>query len=50
MILTVDDDPIFGQIIITLMKLVRHSDIEKGYKSVMESLYQNRLNSDLGDM
>ena len=44
-ILTVDDDPIFNQIVITLMRVIRHSDMDKAYKNVMESLYQERLKS-----
>lgn len=49
-VLTVDDDPIFNQIIITLMRVIRHSDMDKAYKGVMESLYQEKLNSNFGDI
>jgi mRNA-degrading endonuclease RelE of RelBE toxin-antitoxin system len=43
-ILTVDDDPIFEQIIITLLHVVRHSSLDKVFKGIAESLYQKRLN------
>lgn len=43
MILTVDEDPIFGQVIFTLFRVVKHDELDKAYKSVAESLYQNLL-------
>jgi len=45
-ILTVDEDPIFEQIIITLLHVVRHSSLDKVFKGIAESLYQQRLNGD----
>ncbi|WP_208766607.1 hypothetical protein [Nostoc flagelliforme] len=42
-ILTVDEDPIFGQVIFTLFRVVKHDDLDKAYKSVAESLYQGLL-------
>ncbi len=42
-ILTVDEDPIFGQVIFTLFRVVKHDELDKAYKSVAESLYQNLL-------
>lgn len=39
-----DEDPIFDSVIITLLKIFRHKDIEKNFKSVAESLYQQFLN------
>ncbi|HIF5693432.1 hypothetical protein [Vibrio parahaemolyticus] len=45
-ILTVDEDPIFEQVIITLLHVVRHSSLEKTFKSIAESLYQKHLNGD----
>ncbi|MEH2358323.1 hypothetical protein [Nostoc sp.] len=39
-ILTVDEDPIFGQVIFTLFRVVKHDDLDKAYKGVAESLYQ----------
>ena len=44
-ILTVDDDPIFDQTIITLLHVVRHSSLEKVFKGIAESLYQNHIAS-----
>ncbi|MEH2312621.1 MAG: hypothetical protein V7K35_14735 [Nostoc sp.] len=39
-ILAVDEDPIFGQVIFTLFRVVKHDDLDKAYKDVAESLYQ----------
>jgi hypothetical protein len=41
LILSVDEDPIFGQVIFTLFRVVKHDDLDKAYKSVAESLYQD---------
>lgn len=43
LILTIDEDPIFDQTIITLFRVVKHSDISKAYDSVAESLYQDLI-------
>ena len=42
-VLTVDEDPIFGQVIFTLFRVVKHDELDKAYKGVAESLYQNLL-------
>jgi hypothetical protein len=42
-ILTVDEDPIFGQVIFTLFRVIRHHDLNKAYQNVAESLYQEIL-------
>lgn len=42
-ILTVDEDPIFGQVIFILFRVVKHDELDKAYKSVADSLYQNLL-------
>ncbi|MCC5660483.1 hypothetical protein LC608_26595 [Nostoc sp. XA010] len=42
-ILTVDEDPIFGQVIFTLFRVVKHDELDKAYKGVAESLYQGLL-------
>lgn len=42
-ILTVDEDPIFGQVIFTLFRVVKHDELEKAYQGVAESLYQELL-------
>lgn len=42
-ILAVDEDPIFGQVIFTLFRVVKHDDLDKAYKGVAESLYQGLL-------
>lgn len=42
-ILTVDDDPIFDQIIVTLWRMVQHDDLTKAFNSIAESLYQQSM-------
>jgi mRNA-degrading endonuclease RelE of RelBE toxin-antitoxin system len=42
-ILAVDEDPIFGQVIFTLFRVVKHDDLGKAYQGVAESLYQEIL-------
>ena len=44
-IMTVDEDPLFDQIIITLLHVVRHSGLEKVFKGMAESIYQSQLHS-----
>lgn len=43
MILAVDEDPIFGQVIFTLFRVVKHNDLDTAYKGVAEVLYQELL-------
>ncbi len=43
-ILTFEKDPLFNQSVMTLMRVVRHSDLDKTFKSVSESLYQDMVN------
>lgn len=43
LILTIDEDPIFDQTIITLFRVVKDSDISKAYDAVAESLYQDLI-------
>ncbi|WP_017301729.1 hypothetical protein [Nodosilinea nodulosa] len=40
MILTVDEDPIFEQVIFTLYRVVKHDDLNNAYQGIAESLYQ----------
>lgn len=42
-VLAVDEDPIFGQVIFTLFRAVEHTDLDKAYKTIAESLYQELL-------
>lgn len=42
-LLTIDDDPIFGQIIITLLRVVQRADIETAYIQTARALYRHRL-------
>ena len=43
-ILTFEDDPIFEQTIITLLRVVRHKSLERAFKGIAESLYQGKVN------
>lgn len=47
LILAVDEDPIFGQIIFTLFRVVKHDDLDRAYQGVAESLYQDMLHQNL---
>jgi hypothetical protein len=40
-ILTVDDDPLFDQVIVTLMRVVKRPDLYNAYTSVAKTLYQS---------
>ncbi|NER49953.1 MAG: hypothetical protein F6J92_25390 [Symploca sp. SIO1A3] len=42
-ILAVDEDPIFGQVIFTLFRAVQHKALDKAYQGVAESLSQELL-------
>jgi hypothetical protein len=43
----VDEDPIFGQVIFTLFRVVKYDDLDKAYQNVAESLYQDMLHHNL---
>jgi hypothetical protein len=45
-ILTVDEDPIFGQVIFTLFRVVPHDKLGQAYAGVAESLYQELIHSE----
>jgi hypothetical protein len=45
-ILTVDGDPISGQVIFTLFRAIQHDNLDKAYKSIAEALYQDFLRQD----
>ncbi|MEA5621291.1 hypothetical protein VB711_26150 [Cronbergia sp. UHCC 0137] len=40
-ILTIDDDPIFGCILITLFRMVNIEDAQKAYNAIAEFIYQD---------
>jgi hypothetical protein len=40
-ILAVDEDPIFGQVIFTLFRIANEDDFNKAYQGVVESLYKD---------
>lgn len=42
-ILAIDEDPIFGQIIFTLFRAVNHPELDKAYQDVAASLYRDIL-------
>ncbi|WP_341739075.1 hypothetical protein [Microcoleus sp. CAWBG640] len=43
----VDEDPIFGQVIFTLFRVVKDDELDKAYQGVAESLYQDMLHHNL---
>ncbi|MGA3028382.1 MAG: hypothetical protein ABSF98_26845 [Bryobacteraceae bacterium] len=43
LIMAVDDDPIFGQILITLFRAVGHDKVERSYRSITHLLYRNQI-------
>jgi hypothetical protein len=45
-ILTVDEDPIFGQVVFTLFRAIQYDNLDKAYKSIAEALYQEFLHQD----
>ncbi|AUD06509.1 hypothetical protein [Spirosoma pollinicola] len=45
-ILTSEKDPLFGEHILTLFRVVRHQDLDKTYSSLAESLYQSSFNKE----
>jgi Txe/YoeB family toxin of Txe-Axe toxin-antitoxin module len=40
-ILTIDDDPIFGCILVTLFRIVQMEDAQKAYNAIAEFIYQD---------
>ncbi len=49
LIWAVDEDPIFGQVIFTLFRVVKHDDLDRAYQSVAESLYQDMPHHNLAN-
>lgn len=45
-ILTIDEDPIFDQFIVTLFRAVKQDKLNRAYQSVAESLYQELAHTD----
>ncbi len=45
-ILAVDEDPIFGQVIFTLFRVVKRDDLDKAYQGIAKCLYQEILHHD----
>ena len=45
-ILTSENDPLFDEHLLTLLKIVRHKDLEKSFKSVSESIYQSLIHKE----
>ena len=43
LIMAVDDDKVFGQILVTLFRVVRHDEEERSYRSTAHLLYRNRI-------
>lgn len=43
LILTVDDDPVFGQTLFTLFRIVRHPELGRALRSVAQTIYGDQL-------
>jgi len=43
LIVAVDDDPVFGQTLVTLFRAVRHDQVECSYRSIAHLLYGNQI-------
>ena len=41
LIFSIDEDPIFDQLLITLFRMVRPDNLEKAFRSIASSLYQS---------
>lgn len=39
-ILAIDEDPLFDQKIVTLIRVVKHDDLDRAFNSIAKSLYQ----------
>jgi hypothetical protein len=48
LIMTVDDDPVFGRILITLFRVVSHDKVETAYRSISHLLYRNKVEKNGG--
>lgn len=42
-LVTVDNDPLFGRILVTLLRVVRYKNLDKVYRRLAESIYQKDL-------
>ena len=43
LVLTVDEDPVFGQTLFTLFRAVRHGELARAYRSIAQLLYRDQL-------
>jgi len=43
LIVAVDEDPMFGQTLVTLFRAVHHSELDRAYRSVANALYSNQI-------
>ena len=43
LVLTVDDDPVFGQTLVTLFRLIPHSESVRAYRSIAQLLYRDQM-------
>ncbi|MGO9256650.1 MAG: hypothetical protein ACLQU1_10160 [Bryobacteraceae bacterium] len=43
LIIAVDDDPVFGRVIVTLFRAVRHDEVARSYRSIAHLLYANQI-------
>ena len=43
LIVTVDEDPVFAQTLVTLFRAVHHNELDRAYRSVASGLYRNQI-------
>ena len=48
LIVAVDDDPVFGQTLVTLFRAVRHEEVEQSYRSIAHLLYSSPIKGNNG--
>jgi len=41
-LLTIDDDPVFGQVILTLLRVVRRGELKTAFEEVAKALYRDQ--------
>ena len=43
LIVTVNEDPVFAQTLVTLFRAVHHNELDRAYRSVASGLYRNQI-------
>ena len=48
LIMSVDDDPVFAQTLVTLFRAVRQDELGRAYRSIAERIYSNQIGTNGG--